>query len=180
MHEYSNIFEYSSRFYTLTPSPTNVRIYSYKQIWHERMSKYIRQRKIDTNECPNIYSWLIYSNIRIFEYIRHTLQQTKGHCHLLSCSGQLKTQDFCTKMKFHPFYMIFRWAGAGQHYLVGFISLLSPQARGASVMSLLFQSVRKGISDKFMAIWGPRLRSSPAISTGQGHINIVITVSECL
>ena len=76
LHEYSNIFEYSSRFYTLTHSPTNVRIYSYKQIWHERMSKYIRKRKIDTNECPNIYSWPIYSNIRIFEYIRHTLVPT--------------------------------------------------------------------------------------------------------
>ena len=66
LHEYSNIFEYSSRFYTLTHSPTNVRIYSYKQIWHERMSEYIRKRKIDTNKCPNIYSWPIYSNIRIF------------------------------------------------------------------------------------------------------------------
>ena len=76
LHEYSNIFEYSSRFYTLTHSPTNVWIYSYKQIWHERMSEYIRKRKIDTNECPNIYSWPIYSNIRIFEYIRHTLDQT--------------------------------------------------------------------------------------------------------
>ena len=75
LHEYSNIFEYSSRFYTLTHSPTNVRIYSSKQIWHERMSEYIRKRKIDTNECPNIYSWPIYSNIRIFEYIRHTLIQ---------------------------------------------------------------------------------------------------------
>ena len=73
LHEYSNIFEYSSWFYTLTHSPTNVRIYSYKQIWHKRMSEYIRKRKIYTNECPNIYSWPIYSNIRIFEYIRHTL-----------------------------------------------------------------------------------------------------------
>ena len=73
LHEYSNIFEYSTRFYTLTHSPTNVRIYSYKQIWHKRMSEYIRKRKIYTNECPNIYSWPIYSNIRIFEYIRHTL-----------------------------------------------------------------------------------------------------------
>ena len=66
LHEYSNIFEYSSRFYTLTHSPTNVRIYSYKQIRHERMSEYIRKRKIDTNECPNIYSWPTYSNIRIY------------------------------------------------------------------------------------------------------------------
>ena len=63
-----------------------------------------------------------------------------------------KVQDFCTKMKFPPLYIILGGAGAGQHYLVGFISLLSPQARGASVMSVLFQSVRKGISDKFMAI----------------------------
>ena len=37
------------------------------------MSEYIRKTKIDTNECPNIYWWPIYSNIRIFEYIRHTL-----------------------------------------------------------------------------------------------------------
>ena len=37
------------------------------------MSEYIRKRKIDTNKCPNIYSSPIYSNIRIFEYIRHTL-----------------------------------------------------------------------------------------------------------
>ena len=66
LHEYSNIFKYSSRFYTLTHSPTNVRIYLYKQIWHERMSEYIRKRKIDTNECPNIYSWPIYSNIQIY------------------------------------------------------------------------------------------------------------------
>ena len=76
LHEYSNIFEYSSRFYTLTHLPTNVWIYLYKQIWYERMSEYIRKKKIDSNECPNIYSWPIYSNIRIFEYIRHTLFQT--------------------------------------------------------------------------------------------------------
>ena len=72
LHEYSNIFEYSSRFYTLRHSPTNVRIYSYKQIWQARMSEYIRKRKIDTNKCPNIYSWPIYLNIWIFKYICHT------------------------------------------------------------------------------------------------------------
>ena len=83
-HEYSNVFEYSSRFYTLTNSPTNVRIYSYKQIWHERMSKYIRKRKIDTNECPNIYSWPIYLNIQIFEYIRHTLLCNHMQCNYIS------------------------------------------------------------------------------------------------
>ena len=76
MSEYkfvTNIFEYLSIFYTLTHWRTNVRIYSYKQIWYERMSEYIRKRKIDTNECSNIYSWPIYSNIWIFKYIRHTL-----------------------------------------------------------------------------------------------------------
>ena len=55
LYEYSNIFEYSSSFYTLTHWRTNVRIYLYKQIWYERMSDYIRKRKIDTNECPNIF-----------------------------------------------------------------------------------------------------------------------------
>ena len=71
LYEYSNMFEYSSSFYTLTHWRTNVRIYSYKQIWYEWMSEYIRKRKIDTNECPNIYSWSTYSNIWIFEYIGH-------------------------------------------------------------------------------------------------------------
>ena len=37
------------------------------------MSEYIRTNKIDPNECPNKYSCPIYSNIRIFKYIRHTL-----------------------------------------------------------------------------------------------------------
>ena len=93
LHEYSNIFEYSSRFYTLTHLPTNVRIYLYKQIWHERMSEYIRKRKIDTNECPNIYSWPIYSNIQIFEYIRHTLVRTiqKLSGQSRNCQDNLKT-----------------------------------------------------------------------------------------
>ena len=40
---------------------TNIRIYSYQ--------------KIDMNECPNRYSYRKYSNIRLFEYIRHTLIQ---------------------------------------------------------------------------------------------------------
>ena len=76
--------------------------------------------------------------------------------------------------------MIFRGTGAGQHYFVAFLSLLSPQARGASVMSLLFQPVLKGICDEFMAIWELRLRSCQAIFTGQGHINKIIPLSECL
>ena len=73
LHEYLNILEYSSRFYTPTHSPTKVRIYSYNQIWHEQMSEYICKRKIDTNECTNVYLWPIYLNIWILEYIRHTL-----------------------------------------------------------------------------------------------------------
>ena len=88
----------------------------------------------------------------IVSLVRQTEQATKGQGHLLSCSGQLKMTDFCTKMKFSLFYMIFRGTGAGQHYFVAFLSLLSPQARGASVMSLLFQRVLKGICDEFMAI----------------------------
>jgi len=74
--------------------------------------------------------------------------------------------------------MIFRGTGAGQLYFVASLSLLSPQARGASVMSLLFQHVLKGICDEFMAIWELRLRSCQAIFTGQGHINKIIPVSE--
>ena len=45
---------------------TNIRIYSLKIFWHERKPEYIRNRKIYTNECPNIYSRPIYSNIRIY------------------------------------------------------------------------------------------------------------------
>ena len=113
----------------------------------------------------------------IVSLVRQRDRPRDRQCHLLSCSGQLKMQDFCTKMKFPPLYMIFRGTGASQHYLVGFLSLLSPQARGASVMSLQFQSVCNGICDE---ISGPRLRSYPAIFTGQGHINKVFPVSECL
>ena len=32
------------------------------------MSEYIRKIEIDTNECPNKYSWPIHSNIEIIEY----------------------------------------------------------------------------------------------------------------
>ena len=78
------------------------------------------------------------------------------------------------------YLMNFGRAAAGQHYFVGFISLLSPQARGTSVKSWLFQSGRKGIFDESMVNWGPSLRSLPAIFTGQGHIYIVILISECV
>ena len=83
-------------------------------------------------------------------------------------------------MKFSLFYLIFRGIGAGQHYFVAFLSQLSLQARGASVMSLLFQSVHKGIRDEYIAIRELKLRSYPAIFTGQRHINKIIPVSHFL
>ena len=72
-----------------------------------------------------------------------------------------KMTDFCTKMKFSPFYMIFRGTGAGQHYFVAFLSLLSPQARGASVVHLICQWMQDGQSfaifrpnhDKYILIY---------------------------
>ena len=62
--EYSNIFEYSFSFYTLTHSRTIIQIYSYNQIWRQLMSEYICIEKIDMNKCPNKYLWQIYSNIQ--------------------------------------------------------------------------------------------------------------------
>ena len=50
----------------------NVWIYSYKQIWHEWISEYIRKRKIDTNECPNRYPRPIFSNIFVTLWYHHT------------------------------------------------------------------------------------------------------------
>ena len=58
--------------------------------------------------------------------------------------------------------------------------MLSSQARGTSVKSSLFPSSHKGIFDESMAVWGPSLRSFPAIFTDHGHINKVILFSECL
>ena len=90
---------------------TNIRIYSYEHFWHERISEYIRIQKVDTNEYPKIFVWIFWheriseyirikffdtneylnifvskfwyeriniriKNIRIFEYIRHTLDKT--------------------------------------------------------------------------------------------------------
>ena len=52
MYDYFNILEYSSSFYsfyTLTHLRTNVQIYSYKQIWHKRMS-----------ECNYLWPWCIH------------------------------------------------------------------------------------------------------------------------
>ena len=52
---------------------TNIRIYSYEHFWHERISEYIRIKiSIRTNIRINIRI----ENIRIFEYIRHTLDKT--------------------------------------------------------------------------------------------------------
>ena len=49
---------------------TNIRIYSYEIFWHERISEYICIKNlIRTNIRINI--WI--ENIRIFKYIRHTL-----------------------------------------------------------------------------------------------------------
>ena len=54
-----------------------------------------------------------------------------------------KTRNFCTKMKFLPFFKISGRAGGGQHHSVGFLDLSSSLTKGTSVMSLLFQSPRK-------------------------------------
>ena len=77
-------------------------------------------------------------------------------------------------------YMISWGTRASQDYLVGFLCLLSSQARGTSVKSSLFPSSHKGMFDESMAVWGPSLRSFPAIFTDHGHINKVILFSECL
>ena len=53
--------EYPNIFVLILLTRTNIQIYSYP--------------KNDTNEYPNKYSDQKYSNIRIFEYIRHTLHQ---------------------------------------------------------------------------------------------------------
>ena len=48
----------------------NIQIYSYEHFWYERISEYIRIKTLlRTNIRINI--WI--ENIRIFEYIRHTL-----------------------------------------------------------------------------------------------------------
>ena len=91
-----------------------------------------------------------------------------------------KNAGFLYQNEISLLYMISWGTGAGQDYLVGFLSLLSSQARGTSVKSSLFPSNHKGIFDESMAVWGPSLRSFPAIFTDHGHINKVILISECL
>ena len=88
--------------------------------------------------------------------------------------------NFRTKMKFALLLMISWGTGGCQDDFVRFLSLLAPQTRGTSVMSSLFHSVRKGIRDEFVGIWGLRLRSSPAIFIDQGQISRVISVSDCM
>ena len=87
--------------------------------WYEWMSEYIRikkltrtniriysYQKIDTNECPNIYLYQKYSNIWIFEYIRHTLLWTTwmspisvfvvlNSCEILFCCESVNVQILC-------------------------------------------------------------------------------------
>ena len=62
-----------------------------------------------------------------------------------------KFRDFCTKMKFLPFFKISGRAGGGQHHSVGFLDLSSSLTKGTSVMSLLFQSPRKVNYERFLA-----------------------------
>ena len=63
MSESENWYEWRSEYIRMKILlRTNIRIYSYP--------------KNDTNEYPNIYSDQKYSNTRIFEYIRHTLNCT--------------------------------------------------------------------------------------------------------
>ena len=54
-----------------------------------------------------------------------------------------KPHNFCTKMKFLPFFNNYRWAGGGQDHSVHFFDLSSSLTKGTSVMSLLFQSPLK-------------------------------------
>ena len=63
-----------------------------------------------------------------------------------------KTRQFCTKMKFLPFFKIDGRAGGGQNHSVGFLDTPSSQTKGTSVMSLLFQSPRKENYERFLAI----------------------------
>ena len=98
-------------------------------------------------------------------------------CGILLCK---KRRISVPKWNFSVIYDFLRdWSRPG---LPCFLSLLmlSSQARGTSAKSSLFPSSHKGIFDESMAVWGPSLRSFPAIFTDHGHINKVILISECL
>ena len=62
LYIYSNIFEYSSSSYTLTHWRTNVRIYSYKQIWCRNI--FIKEKLIQRN----VRIYICDQYIRIFKY----------------------------------------------------------------------------------------------------------------
>ena len=87
-----------------------------------------------------------------------------------------KTRQFCTKMKFLPFFKNSGWAGGGQNYSVGFLDLSSSLAKGTSVMSLIFQSPRNENYDDYEDSW-PLLRWNLPLFKGQGYINRVIPIS---
>ena len=98
-------------------------------------------------------------------------------CGILLCK---KLRISVPKWNFSVIYDFLRdWSRPG---LPCFLSLLmlSSQARGTSAKSSLFPSSHKGMFDESMAVWGPSLRSFPAIFTDHGHINKVILISECL
>ena len=73
--EYIRIFVKVLHSNTLTNECMNIFIQT-------NVTGYIRKRKIDMNECLNIYLWPIYSNIQIFEYISHTLMHKHAHIYL--------------------------------------------------------------------------------------------------
>ena len=130
---------------------------------------------------------------RLFEGLTKTCSASRGYklnlttvndalkilcqCGILLCK---KLRISVPKWNFSVIYDFLRdWSRPG---LPCFLSLLmlSSQARGTSAKSSLFPSRHKGIFDESMAVWGPSLRSFPAIFTDHGHINKVILFSECL
>ena len=66
----------------------NIRIYSYQEN---------NTKKIDMNECPNKYLYRKYLNIRIFEYIRHTLPQSLKH-YLINSNNVIGITRCCLKL----------------------------------------------------------------------------------
>ena len=60
--------------------------------------------------------------------------------------------DFRTKMKYLLFFIISGGTGCCQDNFVRYLSMLSLQARGASVMSSLFRTVLKGMHGNFAGV----------------------------
>ena len=119
---------------------------------------------------------------------RNQIAPTVCHLSWPSTFPQMKTclimtlfyTGFRTKMKYLLFFIISGGTGCCQDNFVRYLSMLSLQARGASVMSSLFRTVLKGMHGNFAGVWRPRLTSSPDVFTSKGHINRVKPVSECL